>query len=55
MAAREELSRKDADLTYVDVKNNSKGLADMLAANGGVRKVPTIIEDGQTTVGFGGT
>ena len=27
----------------------------MLRANGGVRQVPTIVEDGRATIGFGGT
>ena len=27
----------------------------MLRANGGVRKVPTIVENSRATVGFGGT
>ena len=27
----------------------------MLRANGGVREVPTIVEDGRATIGFGGT
>lgn len=27
----------------------------MLRANGGVRKVPTIVEDGRATIGYGGT
>jgi glutaredoxin len=37
------------------VKADKAELKEMLKANGGVREVPTIVEDGQATVGYGGT
>lgn len=37
------------------MKEDSSRLDEMLQLNGGVREVPTIVEDGQTTVGYGGT
>ncbi len=42
-------------MTYHDVKADSAKLDEMLQANGGVREVPTIVEDGRAIVGYGGT
>jgi glutaredoxin len=55
MDAREAYSKQDFSLRYVDVKVDSRGLGEMLQLNGGVRQVPTIVEDGKVTIGFGGT
>lgn len=40
---------------YHDVKRSPEKLAEMLAWTKGEREVPVIVEDGRTTVGFGGT
>jgi glutaredoxin len=40
---------------YVDVQNDPAGMKEMLKLNGGIRQVPTIIEDGDVKIGFGGT
>lgn len=37
------------------MKADPAKLEEMLKANGGVREVPTIVADGEATVGFGGT
>lgn len=42
-------------MEYVDVKKDPAGLARMLEFSGGRRVVPVIVEDGQVTIGFGGT
>ena len=47
--------RKEGPVTYHDVRSHPSRLKEMLEANGGVREVPTIVADGQTTVGYGGT
>jgi glutaredoxin 3 len=40
---------------YYDVKKDTVKLKEMLGHSGGQRKVPTIVEEGQVTIGFGGT
>ena len=55
MAAREELNRADNDVTYIDVHTKPGRLKEMLDRNGGIRQVPTIVEDGKVRIGFGGT
>jgi glutaredoxin len=55
MAARDEVGRTGDEVTYVDVQNSPDKLQEMLAVNGGVRQVPTIVEDGKVKIGFGGT
>jgi glutaredoxin len=55
MAAREDYGRKSGELEYLDVKKDPRSMQRMLELNGGVREVPTIIEDGQIKVGYGGT
>jgi hypothetical protein len=37
------------------VKERPEKLEEMLSLNGGIREVPTIVEEGRATVGFGGT
>jgi glutaredoxin len=39
----------------VNVKKNRADLERMLKFSGGERRVPVIVEDGQVTIGFGGT
>jgi len=40
---------------YRDVKEDPKALEEMLRLNGGVRKVPVLVEGEKVTIGFGGT
>lgn len=42
-------------MDYVDVSKDPEGLRAMLAASGGRRAVPVIVEGERVTVGFGGT
>jgi hypothetical protein len=37
------------------VKRSARDLDEMLGLTKGVRKVPAILEDGEVTIGFGGT
>jgi glutaredoxin len=39
---------------YRDVLDDPKNLEEMLKFSQGRRKVPVLVEDGQSTVGFGG-
>ena len=41
-------------MDYRDVQEDSNHLEEMLQFTGGVRKVPVLVEDGRSTVGFGG-
>ncbi len=43
------------DHKYIDVKADFGKLDEMLKLSDGVRKVPVIVEDGNVTVGFGGS
>ena len=40
---------------YVNVKKNPKELDRMLTFSKGRRAVPVIVDNGQVTIGFGGT
>jgi glutaredoxin len=40
---------------YFDVSRDRGKLRDMLDLNGGRRQVPTIVQDGEVTVGYGGS
>lgn len=40
---------------YVNVKKDPAGLEQMLSATRGRRQVPVIVDNGQVTIGFGGT
>ena len=42
-------------MDYRDVLQDPGYLEEMLKFSQGVRKVPVLVEDGKTTVGFGGT
>ena len=41
-------------MDYRDVQKDPNSLEEMLQFTGGVRKVPVLVEDGRSTVGFGG-
>ena len=55
MAAREDFGQRGYSVHYYDVKKDSSKLKEMLSHSSGQRKVPTIVEDGRVTIGFGGT
>jgi len=40
---------------YVNVRQDTARIPELLAHSGGRRAVPVIVEDGKATVGFGGT
>lgn len=42
-------------MVFHDVKADPVALEEMLKLSKGVRKVPVLVEDGQVTIGFGGT
>ena len=53
--AREAFAGRGYAVDYVNVKKNAADLQRMLAASGGRRDVPVILEDGKVTIGYGGT
>ena len=55
MAAREDYGQRGYAVEYFDVKKDAERLNEMLGHSSGQRKVPTILEDGRVTIGFGGT
>ncbi len=55
MAAREEFGQRGYAVQYYDVKTDAAKLKEMLGYSNGQRKVPTIVENGKVTIGFGGT
>ena len=52
--AKEHYRSKGIAFKEVSVPGNPAALSEMLRRNGGARRVPTIVEDGQVTVGFNG-
>lgn len=42
-------------MDYRDVLQDPSNLEEMLKFSQGVRKVPVLVEDGKSTVGFGGS
>jgi glutaredoxin len=54
-AAKDDLQRRGVRYTEHNVQADPDALRAMLARNGGQRQVPTLVEDGRVTVGFGGT
>jgi glutaredoxin len=55
MAAREDFGQRGYAVQYFDVKKNADKLEEMLGYSSGQRRVPTIVENGKVTIGFGGT
>ena len=49
-----DFAKRRIAFRYIDVKKNAAELARMERLSGG-RRVPVIVENGQVTVGFGGT
>jgi glutaredoxin len=54
-AARDDYARRDVEVEYIDVKKDRAALETMLGYSGGHRRVPVIVDEGQVTIGFGGT
>jgi glutaredoxin 3 len=54
-AAVEDYQRRKVPYRYVNVKKDRAELDTMLALTHGRRLVPVIVEQGQVTIGFGGT
>jgi glutaredoxin len=53
-AAKHDFGQRGVDYTEHDVKADPAALAQMLALNGNRRRVPTIVQGDQVTVGFRG-
>jgi glutaredoxin 3 len=54
-AARDDYQKRGIRVEYVNVKNHPEDLDRMLRYSNGRRQVPVIVEDGNVTIGFGGT
>jgi glutaredoxin 3 len=52
--AIDDYNRRGYAVNYLNVKKDTELLNEMLVHSNGQRKVPTIIEDGRVTIGFGG-
>ena len=52
--AREAYEKSGSDVEYIDVKQDSAGLNEMLKLSDGVRKVPVIVEEDKVTIGYQG-
>ena len=53
-AAKEHYTSKGVAFKEISVPGNAALIDEMLKLNGGQRVVPTIVEDGNVTVGFNG-
>jgi glutaredoxin 3 len=54
-AARKEYSRRKIPFEYINVLEDDAGLKRMLGYSRGRRHIPVIVEEGNVTIGFGGT
>ena len=54
-AARDHYAGTGVEVEYVNVKKDAAQLEKMLALSDGRRSVPVIVDEGQVTIGFGGT
>jgi glutaredoxin 3 len=54
MGAKEYYRARGVAFKEVGVAGNAAGLSEMLRRNGGTRRVPTIVEDGEVKIGFNG-
>lgn len=54
-AARDHYAGRGVAFVYRNVKKDPASLAEMLAFSHGRREVPVIVDDGNVTIGFGGT
>ena len=55
MAAREDYARKGYQVQYINVKQDTIGMEQMLKYSKGRKGVPVIVEGPKVTIGFGGT
>lgn len=53
-AAKDDFQKRSVRYTEYDVKADQANLRHMLELNGGQRRVPTIVQGDQVTVGFHG-
>ena len=53
-AAKEDYTKRGVAFTEKNVEESKAALAEMVKLSGG-RRVPVIVEDGQVSVGFGGS
>ncbi len=54
-SARRDYSDRNIPFEYINVLEDEDGLRRMMELNDGSREIPVIVEDGQVTVGFGGS
>jgi glutaredoxin 3 len=54
-AARDDYQKRGIRVEYVNVKKHPEDLDRMLRYSNGRRQVPVIVDDGNVTIGFGGT
>jgi len=54
-AARDHYEAQKAPFQYLNVKKSPADLQRMLEYSKGARRVPVIVDEGNVTVGFGGT
>lgn len=54
-AAKESFHKRGVTFTEYDVLADQNARERMLALNGGKRAVPTILQGGRVTIGFGGS
>jgi len=55
LAARDHYEGSGKPVEYFNVKKNAADLERMLGYSRGERRVPVIVEEGNVTIGFGGT
>ena len=54
-AARVDFGKRGMKVEYFNLKKDEEAMKRFLELSGGDRRVPLIDEDGEITVGFGGT
>jgi glutaredoxin 3 len=54
-AARDDYAKRGVPFEYINVKKHPAELERMLTFSKGRRAVPVIVDDGNVTIGFGGT
>jgi glutaredoxin len=54
VAAREDFAKRKVAFTYLDVTRSEGDKKRMIELSGG-RHIPVIVQNGEVTVGFGGT
>ena len=52
--ARRDLDARGVEYVEFNVREDKNALAEMLELNGGLRRVPTIVEGDSATIGFKG-